>query len=170
MAKNTITEAHLGQLMDTYGTEILRLCYLYLRDYQLAEDACQDTFIKVYHHFYQFKGLSSERTWITKIAINTCNSYLRNPWKRKVILPTEANALEKNADTLLFDELESSELFQAILQLKKIYKDVILMYYYQAFSVSEIATILGISEYNAFTRLCRARKLLKEELGGLIYE
>lgn len=170
MAKNSLTEEYFSQLMDTYGTEVLRLCYLYLRDYQLAEDACQDTFLKVYHNFNKFKGFSSEKTWITKIAINTCKNYLRNPWKRKVIFPKEPIDVEKISDKELFSELEKSELFIAVLQLKKIYKDVILMYYYQQLSVNEIAQILDISESNAFTRLCRARQLLKKDIGGLSYE
>ena len=40
-----LTEQFLERLMNTYGDELLRMCYLYLKDYQLAEDAVQDTYI-----------------------------------------------------------------------------------------------------------------------------
>ena len=170
MSKKMLTEEDFNNLIDKYGTEILRLCYLYLKDYQLAEDAFQDTFLKVYNNFHKFNGLSTEKTWITRICLNTCKNYLRNPWKWKVKLGnTELNQNEIS-DQEIFDELEKSELFSSIMNLKQTYKDIILMYYYQQLSVKEISQILGISESNAFTRLSRARQLLKDEIGGIIYE
>ena len=50
------------ELMEQYGTDLLRLCCMYLRDYQLAEDAVQDTFIKVYRGLDQFLSLGVERS------------------------------------------------------------------------------------------------------------
>ncbi|MBU5426903.1 sigma-70 family RNA polymerase sigma factor [Tissierella pigra] len=170
MGRKILTEEHFNSLIDEYGTEILRLCYLYLKDYQLAEDACQDTFLKVYKSFHSFNGLSTEKTWITKICINTCKNYLRNPWKRKVTLENKEFIQEEVSDKEIFAELEKSELFNSIMNLRKKYKEIILMYYYQQLSVNEISQILDISESNAFTRLSRARQLLKDELGGIIYE
>jgi RNA polymerase sigma-70 factor (ECF subfamily) len=170
MSRKILTEDHFNNLIDEYGTEILRLCYLYLKDYQLAEDACQDTFLKVYKSFHSFNGFSTEKTWITKICINTCKNYLRNPWKRKVMLENKELIQNEVSDKEIFAELEKSELFNSIMKLKKNYKEIILMYYYQQLSVNEISQILDITESNAFTRLSRARQLLKDELGGIIYE
>jgi RNA polymerase sigma-70 factor (ECF subfamily) len=76
----------------------------------------------------------------------------------------------KISDQEIFDELEKSELFNSIMNLKQTYKEIILMYYYQQLSVKEISQILDISESNAFTRLSRARQFLKNEIGGIIYE
>ncbi|MCQ4925537.1 RNA polymerase sigma factor [Tissierella carlieri] len=170
MSRKTLTEEHFNNLIDKYGTEILRLCYLYLKDYQLAEDACQDTFLKVYSNFHKFNELSTEKTWITKICINTCKNYLRNPWKRKVKLENRELVQNEISDQEIFDELEKSELFSSIMNLKQTYKEIILMYYYQQLSVKEISQILDISESNAFTRLSRARQFLKDKIGGIIYE
>jgi len=167
MNNKKIDEQDLTRLINEYGTEILRLCYLYLKDYQLAEDACQDTFLKVYKNLPNFNALSSEKTWITKICINTCKNYLRNPWRRKVIL---GNKEKEISDEEIFSDLENSDLFSSIMKLKQSYKEIILMYYYQQLSVKEISQILDISESNAFTRLSRARQVLKDELGGIIYE
>lgn len=170
MGKKILTEEHFNSLIDEYGTEILRLCFLYLKDYQLAEDACQDAFLKVYKSFHSFNELSTEKTWITKICINTCKNYLRNPWKRKVTLENKEFIQEKVPDKEIFAELGKSELFNSIMKLRKNYKEIILMYYYQQLSVKEISQILNISESNAFARFSRARQLLKDELGGIIYE
>ncbi|MBU5313036.1 sigma-70 family RNA polymerase sigma factor [Tissierella carlieri] len=170
MSRKTLAEEHFNNLIDKYGTEILRLCYLYLKDYQLAEDACQDTFLKVYSNFHKFNELSTEKTWITKICINTCKNYLRNPWKRKVKLENRELVQNEISDQEIFDELEKSELFSSIMNLKQTYKEIILMYYYQQLSVKEISQILDISESNAFTRLSRVRQFLKDKIGGIIYE
>ena len=170
MGRKMLTEERFNNLIDRYGTEILRLCYLYLKDYQLAEDAFQDTFLKIYNNFHKFNGLSTEKTWITRICINTCKNYLRNPWKKKVKLENKELIQNKISDQEIFDELEKSELFNSIMNLKQTYKEIILMYYYQQLSVKEISQILDISESNAFTRLSRARQFLKNEIGGIIYE
>ena len=72
----------LRELMERYGTDLLRLCCMYLRDYQLAEDAVQDTFIKVYRGLDQFRGDAPVKTWIIRIAVNTCKNIIRTRWFR----------------------------------------------------------------------------------------
>ena len=65
-------EMHLEQLMNQYGDSLLRLCYLYLKDAALAQDAVQDTFVKAWKKLDTFEGRSSEKTWLCRIAVNTC--------------------------------------------------------------------------------------------------
>jgi RNA polymerase sigma-70 factor (ECF subfamily) len=72
----------MQRLIDEYGNSLLRMCYLYFHDLQLAEDAVQDTYIKVYQNRDKFKGACSEKTWITGIAINVCKSHLRRSRQR----------------------------------------------------------------------------------------
>ena len=75
-------QAALERLMAQYGTALLRMCCLYLRDYSLAEDAVQETFLKAYARLDSFRGDCSEQTWLMKIAINTCRDMLRTGWFR----------------------------------------------------------------------------------------
>ena len=63
-------EQVIERLIMEYGDAILRMCYLYLKDYHLAEDAAQETFIKAMKHYESFHQKSSEKTWLTRIAIN----------------------------------------------------------------------------------------------------
>ena len=58
-------------LVNRYQEPILRMCYLYLRDKTLAEDAVQETFLKVYRTMDTFRGECSEKTWIVRIAMHT---------------------------------------------------------------------------------------------------
>ena len=60
----------LDRLMNEYGDDILRVCYLYLKDYHLAEDAVQETFIRAMRSYGSFGHRSKEKTWLTRIAVN----------------------------------------------------------------------------------------------------
>ena len=70
----------LCTLIDQYERELRRLCCVYLRDLSMAEDAVQETFIKAYQHMDAFRGESSEKTWLYRIAINVCRDMRRSKW------------------------------------------------------------------------------------------
>lgn len=62
----------ISQWIRTYEKDLLRLCCVYLKDVSLAEDAVQETFLKAYSHLPSFRGNSSPKTWLVRIAINVC--------------------------------------------------------------------------------------------------
>ena len=71
-----------GRLVELYQGPVLRMCVLTLRDKTLAEDATQETFLKVYRALDTFRGESSEKAWIMKIAVHTCWDINRSAWFR----------------------------------------------------------------------------------------
>ena len=83
----------LEDLMRRYGDALVRMCCLYLNDASLAQDAAQDTFIKAWRNLGQFRGECDERTWLMRIAINTCRDYHRTAWLRHVDRGTPLEAL-----------------------------------------------------------------------------
>ena len=76
------TKEKIEQLINDYGNSIFRMCFLYLKDYHLAEDATQDTFIKAMYSYNSFQNQSSEKTWLIQIAINICKNMMRTNWFR----------------------------------------------------------------------------------------
>lgn len=70
--------------MTLYEEPLLRLCFAYLRDRNLAEDAVQETFLKAFRALSRYRRLSDEKTWLTRIAINTCRDMLRSTWFRHI--------------------------------------------------------------------------------------
>ena len=72
----------LERLVAQYQGAVLRTCYLYLCDRSQAEDAVQETFLKVYRNLDSFRGESSEKTWILKIAMRTCYDMNHSGWSR----------------------------------------------------------------------------------------
>ena len=61
------------QLVESYQPMLIKMCYVYLRDAEQARDAVQETFLKAYRSITAFRGECSEKTWLTRIAINTWN-------------------------------------------------------------------------------------------------
>lgn len=73
-------------------------------------------------------------------------------------------SLENYMETLAFDSPEFSELFEAVMKLPKKYRIVIHLFYYEDYSINEIADILKISVSNVKVRLSRGRRMLRETL------
>ena len=155
--------SELERLMNTYGDGITRMCYLYLKDWYLAEEATQETFIKAYRYFDTFRNQASEKTWLTRIAINTCKNYARTSWFKKV----QVGVTKKEENIVSFEEgllstIEQNEILNQVSRLQHRYKEVILLYYYQEMKIGEVAEVLNISEGTVKMRLNRARKKLGE--------
>ena len=131
---NDIHEETLCRLMAQYKNDLMRMCAACLRDAALAEDAVQETFLKAYRALPAFRGDSSEKTWLMRIAINTCRSMRRDRWFRFV---DRSVAL----DTLPVQAADSAdrELADAIMRLPFRLKEVVLLYYYQGMTMQEIA-------------------------------
>lgn len=145
-----------------YGDGILRLCLVYLGDRQLAEDAFQETFVKAWRNRSTFRGESSEKTWLSQIAVNTCRDMLRSGWFRMV---KRSEPVEKLFDLAAPQQDADFSVRDAVLSLPGKYREVIVLYYDQEMKLREIADLLSISINSVSTRLRRARALLKAQLG-----
>ncbi len=62
----------LTQMVNEYQGILLRLCYVMLHDQEQAKDAVQETFLRAYKGWSNFRGASSEKTWLVRIAVNIC--------------------------------------------------------------------------------------------------
>lgn len=151
------------QLVALYERQLLRMCYVYLHDTGLAEDAVQECFLKAYRSMDSFRGDSSEKTWLMRIAINTCKDMRRTAWFK---LHTRSVRLEDLPDTALPVSPEDSLLTLEIMRLPQKLMEVVLLYYYQGMTVYEIAELLGISAPSVSTRLQKARRRLHNALKG----
>lgn len=157
---------NLEEWIDRYGDEILRLCLAYLGDRQLAEDAFQETFLKAWKARETFRKESSEKTWLSHIAVNTCRDLLRSGWLR---MRRKSRPFEELADSPSpAQPWEEGPVRTAVLELAGKYREVILLYYDQNMTIAEIAQLLHVNENTVSTRLRRARaklaKRLREEI------
>ena len=78
--KHGCTEQQLERMMNEYGTTMLRLCYVYLKNESAAEDAVQETLIKAYLKCPEFESHEQEKAWVMRVAVNECKDMLRSGW------------------------------------------------------------------------------------------
>ena len=159
----------IDRLVRQYGTMVIKQAYLYLKDRQKAEDVCQEVFLRLYKKQPALPDEQSEKAYILRVTINLCKDVLKSAWNRRVLpmvegfdaphpgLTPESEALRGEAKELLYE---------AVLQLPPIYKDVVLLFYYNDLPTGEIARILSIPEVTVRTRLMRARTRLSNTLRG----
>ena len=126
-----------------------------------SEDILQDVFVKLIREVKAgkvFDGPEHEKAWLIVTATNLCKNRLRE--KRRTDLPLE------DYDQLPAMSRETFYLFDAILSLPEQYKTAVYLFYYEGYRTDEIAAMLRERPAAIRTRLSRARKLLKKELGG----
>ena len=162
MAPDSQPESTLERLIEENQVQLKRLCYLFLHDQAMAEDAVQETFLKVYRSLKDFRGEASEKTYLTRIAINTCKDMLRTGWFRHVDRRVSPEDLPSRQETDPYHR----EVAVAVMNLPWKLREVILLYYYSGLNTLEIAETLKISQPAVTGRLKRARERLKTDLGG----
>lgn len=153
----------LDQLVQLYEKDLLRFCCLYLRDRSAAEDIVQDAFLKAYRSMDSFRGESSEKTWLIRIALNCCRDYRRSAWYRYIDRRVSVDRLPLSSDPPSDEHLA---LTLAVMKLKPKYLEVVLLYFYEGYPVKEIAKMLNITEASVSVRLRKAKEQLKGELEG----
>lgn len=151
------------RLVEQYQEDVLRTCFLYLRDKTLAEDATQETFLKVYRSLDAFRGESSEKTWILKIAMHACYDINHSGWFRFMNRHVTPETLPEPCAASAEEDLA---LAAAVMELPRKLREVILLRYYQQLNVSEIARALHLSHSSVSGRLRRGRERLKKALEG----
>ncbi len=160
-------EEKLQRLMKTHGSSVLRVCYLYLKDHALSQDAAQTTFLKAWQHLHTLREGSTEKAWLMRIAINTCKSMLRSPEYRMYAHNPDTDNMPEPGAT---DRHRDDTVLNAVTSLPLIYREVVLLHYYQGFSTPEVARILRSPQSTVLTRLHRARKLLESMLKGWYFD
>ena len=160
-------EQAIVQLMNEYGTDIRRLCLCLLNDPFLAEDAAQETFFKAWKSLAGFRGESSRKTWLCRIAVNTCRSMRRGFWFRSVVTHAPGNAPE--AEAVLPPDYDPT-VWNAVQALPDQLKRALVLRFYEGLSLQEAALALGTNVNTLNTRLRKAKSLLQAKLEGWYYD
>lgn len=160
-------DAEIRRMMEAYGSSMLRMCFLYLKDASLAEDAVQESFWKAYRHLGDFRGESGEKTWLMRIAINTCKDFHRSAWARLVDRRVALDGIRPAAEA---GEPDDDTVIREVMRLDAKDKEVILLKYYQNMKIAEIGETLGIPKGTVTSRLNRARGKLHRRLKGWYFD
>lgn len=153
-------EATFTRTAMAYKDRLFAIAFHFCKNKADAEDILQTVLLKYYRSEKAFETEEHLRNWLIRVAINESKRLLLSPWRKRTA-PLE-DLEDFAADTLPIPE--ESTLFLAVLALPQKYRIVVHLYYYEEYSVREIATLLAIRETTVQTRLMRARAKLKEQL------
>ena len=156
-------EAALTGLVERHRTALVRMCCLCLGDASLAEDAAQETFLKAYRALDSFRGEWDEKTWLVRIAINTCRDMRRSRWTRHVDRRVTPEMLPEASAP--FDERDE-ELTLALMRLPPKQREAVLLRYYQRMSLAQTAQAMGVTVSTVSKQLGRALRSLRGILEG----
>lgn len=126
-------------------------------------DALQEALISIYQNYKQLKDKKYFSTWATRIVINKCYDLLRK--NRNNIIPIDEK-VENDMKIAQYDEYEVDEygIKDAMKYLNEDLKLIMILYYYDNYSVKEISQIINIPEGTVKSRLSKAREVLKQKL------
>ena len=157
-------EERIDFLLETYGTTILRIAYTYVKNLQDAEDVVQETFLKYLEHLPKFESSAHEKAWLLRVAINISKNKCKSAWSRLRVDHEEVFTIQGTKE-VGYEQVEwKSEVLQAVLSLPLKYRAVIHLYYYEDYSIQEIATCLGKNKNTIKSLLNRGRERLKRTL------
>ena len=150
-----------AELYQRHVSSVYKLCYVYLRNAADAEDAVQSVFLKLLQAKISFNDCEHEKAWLITAARNHCKDMLKSWWKRQRV------DLENLPEAASQDEYtEEKEILIKLLALPEKYRVVLHLYYFEGYSVKEIAKSLGHNESTIRSRLQRGREKLRIDLGG----
>ena len=151
-----------------YGKEIFRRTYNLLKNQQDAEDAMQETWLKIMENIEVLQGKSDRtvKAYIMKIAKNESISIMRKRGRDEKML-CAIDDIEIVSDEELFQICEKNDISAIVscfAELSETYRDVLSFYYFYHHSIKEIARLMNMNEATINSRLTRGKKQLIELL------
>lgn len=150
-----ISKENFPSVVHRYKDMIFRLAYSYTKNHFDADDITQSVLLQLYKTDKAFTSEAHMKNWLVRVTVNHCKNLFRAPWRKH-------ENIEDYANTLVFEEPESKELFHMVMGLDTKYRITLMLYYYEGYSIREVAHIMDVPEKTVSTRLARGRNLLKD--------
>ena len=151
-------QGEIIRIVETYSDMLLRIALNRMNSIAAAEDVVQSTFERLLRRDPRFESREHEKAWLIKTAIRICIDEARRASKRASVPLNEEIASAYSE--------ESYELLDTVRQLPEKDRDAVYLYYYEEFTMKEIAGILGEREGTTRSRISRARKKLRAIMEG----
>ena len=153
------TGKEIAEIYNRQVDTVYRICYSFMKNTHDTEDMVQETFLRLLSSGVIFQSAEHEKAWLIVTASNLCKDTLKKWWRKTEDIADPSLGLQQ-------PPFEINGVLEAILELPKDQKTVVYMYYYEGYSTADIARYLGCPHATVRSRLSRARKTLKLQLGG----
>ena len=156
------SEQEITRAIARHADTVRRICLLHLKNASDTEDVFQEVFLKYALSTVAFDSEEHEKAWLIRITINLCKDYQKSKWNNSTIgfehIPESEKVYFK------VPHVESDDTLWAVLELKEKYRRPLYLFYYEDYSIKEIAALLHIPENTVKTNLKRGREQVKKLL------
>ncbi len=158
-----------ARLLQRYQAKVYRLCCTLMRDRAQADDIAQESLVRIWRALPSYDGRASLSTWIYTITRNRCFTAIQRR-RDTASLDEEAGQdhtmlQQEEAQTDAASDAEAHSLLRELVDtLPERYRRVLILFYYEDRSVTEVGEMLAVPEGTVKTNLFRARALLAEQL------
>jgi len=148
-----------------YAAIIIKICRAYTDTQEDFEDYYQEVCLQIWRSKDNFKEQSAWSTWIYRLSLNVCLTFLKKKKNNKQNAPSDLLPDEVLVDSRAFSDESLNQLYDAIRKLSEIDRGVILLYLEEK-SYQEIADIIGTNTNNIGVRITRIKERLKKILSN----
>lgn len=149
-----------GLLYEEYYAPMMWLAYSILLDRDLAEDAAQQAFVKACENLADLRDVGRFGPWLARICRNEAHQLIRQQRRQRSYEHAESG----QAGEQTRDDRQTDLVKKAIDQLAPMYREVVVLHYYNRMSYQEIKSVLGVAAHTVRGRLFRARKKIEQQL------
>ena len=160
MNRDIQRKQQIEALILKYEKTVYKLAYSYMKNRQDTDDVYQEVFLRFFRKKPEFENEEHEKAWFIRTTINCCKSYFMSGWVKRTMALEERTLGQEDS----YEMEERSELFYAVMDLPVKYRTVIHLFYYEGYTVKEIAELLDEKVTTITTRLARGREQLREVL------
>lgn len=149
----------LDKIIDDYWSDVWNYVFSLTQNIDVSDDLAQECFIKAYAYLDSFRGESTMKTWLLRIARNLVYDYRRSAWFRKVVI-TDKDAIDgfvSSAESEAIRKMVTEEVWTFVLSLPRNLREVLVLHGHHQLSVAEISDVLQVNERAIRSRLHRAR-------------
>ena len=156
----------LEQALNKYQNNVYKAAFYICGNPEDAEDIAQEVFLAYYNTGTDFASEEHIRLWLVKVAVNKARNLKKSFWtKRRIDILHFTEWLEAHTQeqAVEYDD-ESIELIKAVMSLPEKCRIAVHLFYYEDYSVKQIAGVMGVKENTVKAHLHRGRTLLKSML------
>lgn len=159
-----MTEEKFIHAVKRNSQRLFVIAFSYLKNKHDAEDALQNTFLKLWKSKIEFNDDLGIDKWLTKVLVNDCKNFFNLSFRQN-------KSIEEVYDVSTFDKYFNVDLYNAVMSLNKKERLCVILFYYDDLTISDISKVTGIKESTVKSLLKRSRNKLKLKLGDeWIYE
>lgn len=155
-------QGQLEVFFQKYYHVCLRVAFTMVKNQADSEDIAQEVLLRLLLYQPEFKNAEHEKAWMIRTAMNLSKDLLKSKWHTSTV---GMEAMPKTGEPYLQGVgLEIDDTLEAVLELSERYRDCLYLFYYEDYSIREIARILEVPQNTVKTNLKRGREALRQKL------